>query len=61
MRPGAGPRLRRDWIALAILTTVYLGVSLFVTQQLLPADADPGADLGGVGPVVESVLRLLAG
>ena len=33
MRPGAAPRLRRDWIALAILTAVYLGVSLFVTNS----------------------------
>jgi ABC-type branched-subunit amino acid transport system ATPase component/ABC-type branched-subunit amino acid transport system permease subunit len=33
MRPGAAPRLRRDWIALAIGAALYLGVSLFVTNS----------------------------
>ncbi len=33
MRPGAAPRLRRDWIALAIGAAGYLGVSLFVTNS----------------------------
>ena len=33
MRPGAAPRLRRDWIALVIVTAVYLGGSLFVTNS----------------------------
>jgi branched-chain amino acid transport system permease protein len=33
MRPGAGSRLRRDWIALAVLAVAYLGVSLCVTNS----------------------------
>ena len=33
MRPGAAPRLRRDWIALVIVAVAYLGVSLSVTNS----------------------------
>jgi len=33
MRPGAGPRLRRDHITLAIVAVGYLGLSLFVTNS----------------------------
>jgi ABC-type branched-subunit amino acid transport system ATPase component/ABC-type branched-subunit amino acid transport system permease subunit len=33
MRPGAAPRLRRDGIALVVVTVAYLGVSLFVTNS----------------------------
>jgi branched-chain amino acid transport system permease protein len=33
MRPGAAPRLRRDRIALVVVASGYLGVSLFVTNS----------------------------
>ena len=34
MRQGAGTRLRRDGIALAIVTAVYLAISVFVTNRI---------------------------
>ena len=33
MRQGAGARLRRDGIALAVVTVVYLAISAFVTNS----------------------------